>query len=203
MHEPSVTAAYLKVLRAALRVAPGAADRIVAEVEDHLRQAMEEEMAAGMSPAEAERRAVDRFGPPEEVARSFPRAVPWARLFWLGLAISVALPAVIPEVLGPGHTSFYALALALSLGFGMGAAVPARPALAGAVPAAATVLAVLLYDLWLAWDAGQVFVPTAHQTTPYLLALLLNLPLATAVVLLGALGGLLGARARHRFAQTA
>jgi hypothetical protein len=199
MHEPSLTADYLKALRASLRVPPGKADRIMAEVEDHLRQAMDEEIAAGATPHEAERRALERFGPPEEVARSFRAPLPWAKLFWLGLAVSIALPAVIPEVLGAGRSSLYALGLVMSLGYAAGAVAPRHPARAGMLPGAVMTAVTMAFAVWLAHSTGDP--RWAVQQLPNEIMLLL--PFSMASVLLGALGGILGARMRARSAQTA
>jgi hypothetical protein len=197
MHEPSLTASYLRALRAALRVSPATAERILAEVEDHLRQATEEEMAAGAAPEEAERRAVERFGTPEEVARSFAGPFPWAKLFWLGLAIAVALPAVIPEVVGSGHSSLYALGLVMSLGYAAGVVAPRHPARAGMLPGLVMAAATLSFAVWLAYSSRDP--RWAIQELPT--EVLLLLPFGTACVLLGALGGLLGARMRARKAM--
>jgi hypothetical protein len=199
MHEPSLTAEYLKALRASLRASPGTADRIMAEVEDHLRQAMDEEIAAGAPAEEAERRALARFGPPDEVARSFRTPLPWAKLFWLGLAVSVALPAVIPEVLGPGHSSLYALGLVMSRGYAAGAVAPRHPARAGMLPGAVMAAVTLAFAVWLAHSTGDP--RWVVQELPNEIMLLL--PFSTASVLLGALGGLLGARVRRRPLETA
>lgn len=54
--------------------------RILAETEDHLREAAAEEVAGGLPEAEAERRAVERFGPPHALARTFGRPVGWSSL---------------------------------------------------------------------------------------------------------------------------
>ncbi|HEX3393812.1 MAG TPA: permease prefix domain 1-containing protein [Acidimicrobiales bacterium] len=47
--------------------------RILAEADDHLRDAVESGVAEGLLPAEAEQRAIDRFGSPATVARRFTR----------------------------------------------------------------------------------------------------------------------------------
>lgn len=199
MHEPGLTAEYLKALRAFLRVPPEQADRILAEVEDHLRDAMREEMAAGVPADVAERRALARFGPPKAVARSFRRPLPWAKMFWLGLAVSVALPAVIPEVIGTGHSSLYALGLVMALGYAAGTIAPRHPASAGALPGAVMAAATMAFAVWLAYTAGDS--RWLIQALPTEVMLLL--PFSMACVLLGALGGIVGARVRGRLSQAA
>ncbi len=47
--------------------------RILAEVDDHLHDAVDEGIAEGLSPRDAEQRALDRFGSPAAVARRFAR----------------------------------------------------------------------------------------------------------------------------------
>lgn len=70
MAEPGLTAAYLRELRYSLgRLAD--ADDVVAEVEDHLAEAVARLSAAGRSPAEVEAEALARFGSAELVARVF------------------------------------------------------------------------------------------------------------------------------------
>jgi hypothetical protein len=62
---------YLDQLLAELRVPPARLGRILAETEDHLRTAIEHEMAAGASPDLAARRAIARFGSPRVVAHRY------------------------------------------------------------------------------------------------------------------------------------
>jgi len=50
--------------------------RILAEVEDHLRDATDEAIAAGMDPSQAEAAAIERFGSPRVVARRFGATLP-------------------------------------------------------------------------------------------------------------------------------
>jgi hypothetical protein len=54
---------YLDQLRASLRVAPGEAELIVAEAEDHLRETAAVAMAIGMTEREAQEAAISSFGP--------------------------------------------------------------------------------------------------------------------------------------------
>jgi hypothetical protein len=60
--------AYLRELGAQVGPLP-LRRRLLAEAEDHLRAAAGSLRAEGVGPAEAERRAVERFGAPGEVAR--------------------------------------------------------------------------------------------------------------------------------------
>ena len=53
---------YLAGLRASLRVAPGQAELIVAEAEDHLRETAAAGVAAGMTELEAQEAAISAFG---------------------------------------------------------------------------------------------------------------------------------------------
>jgi hypothetical protein len=69
MKPPCRVAEYLAALRQALRARPALVERILGEVEDHLWEGVACEQMAGASREEAERRAIERFGPVEEVAR--------------------------------------------------------------------------------------------------------------------------------------
>ena len=61
---------YLRALRARLRTTPQDADRITAEAEDHLREALVAGLAAGLSPAAAEEVAISSFGSVRAVVRA-------------------------------------------------------------------------------------------------------------------------------------
>ena len=68
-------AVYLEALRQRLgrgmaRVTPGQADQILAETEDHLREATALCVAAGLTEQAAQAAAVEAFGQPQAVARS-------------------------------------------------------------------------------------------------------------------------------------
>jgi hypothetical protein len=83
--------AYLDRLDGELRLHRVPRRRLLAEVEDHLRECVAEQTGdAGV--AEAERRAVERFGAAATVARSFARVVAATSArrstYWLGLAFS-------------------------------------------------------------------------------------------------------------------
>jgi hypothetical protein len=59
---------YVATLAGLLRLPRGRADRLLVEVEDHLRSAAEEAVAVGMDPVAAERVATGRCGSAREVA---------------------------------------------------------------------------------------------------------------------------------------
>ena len=61
---------YLATLRAGLRVAPGEAEIIVAEAEDHLRETVAVGLAAGMTEREAQEAAISAFGSVRAVVRA-------------------------------------------------------------------------------------------------------------------------------------
>jgi hypothetical protein len=61
---------YLATLRASLRIAPGEAELIVAEAEDHLRETVSAGLAAGMTEREAQEAAISAFGSVRAVVRA-------------------------------------------------------------------------------------------------------------------------------------
>ena len=63
--------AFLAQLRKKLQGDPIVLERILAETEDHLGEAVEQLQASGLPPAEAERQAIAKFGSPSEIARSY------------------------------------------------------------------------------------------------------------------------------------
>ena len=71
MSAPQTIREYVHELNDSLRVRLSRRGRILAETRGHLEQAVEAELARGVSRAEAERRAIAAFGPPQEVAASF------------------------------------------------------------------------------------------------------------------------------------
>ncbi len=106
---------YLATLRRELRCNPLLARRIIEEVRDHLASAAEEERKSGMSDHEAENKAVHRFGPASQFARTFDRfATPFRILLllaslatalvgaWLVFVILVVLPSR-----DPGHIALW------------------------------------------------------------------------------------------------
>ncbi len=90
--------AFLAELRERLPGDAGVRDRIVAEAEDHLGEAVERLQAGGIAAAEAERQAIAKFGTPSEIAQSYSaqqeqREEGRVRLFagWRALAAAVGL----------------------------------------------------------------------------------------------------------------
>ena len=71
MANPGLIDEYLDELLDALRVDGRRARRILIETEDHLMEAVRDRIAAGSTPAEAERLAIERFGPAPELATRF------------------------------------------------------------------------------------------------------------------------------------
>ena len=71
MSEPRTIKAYLAALNAALEVGLRSRHRILAEVEDHLLAAADEQLRRGVGSAEAQWRAVIAFGRVEQVAARF------------------------------------------------------------------------------------------------------------------------------------
>lgn len=103
---------YLDELQARLLVPPARVRRILAESEDHLREAASRHATGGLPAADAEARAVEEFGSVREVAARFRQAE--------GAAY---VPALVAEVV---------LALVLLVGVGF-AAVGASGAVASAM----------------------------------------------------------------------
>ncbi len=91
--------AYLAALQGELRAASRPQARILYEVADHLAEAAQWERERGAAPEEAERRAVARFGAPEEVARQFAPVLALGRARAVGQAQVVALAAVFGAML--------------------------------------------------------------------------------------------------------
>jgi hypothetical protein len=69
MSEPDLISAYVAAVRQALGAAPAA--RLLAEIREHLLESVASERERGLAPDEAAARALERFGPPEEVARQY------------------------------------------------------------------------------------------------------------------------------------
>lgn len=68
MNEPESIDTYLKCLSRITSVSKAGKDRLLSEVEDHLRQTADDAEAGGMPRAQAEREAIARFGSVEVVA---------------------------------------------------------------------------------------------------------------------------------------
>lgn len=117
MSTPQTIKAYLADFNAALEVGVRSRRQIFLEVSDHLGERIGRELREGASLAEAERRAVTAFGPPEEVARSFQagllggldrrlalgarRLSGWMAVHrWGGVAVQLALLALLALIMG-------------------------------------------------------------------------------------------------------
>lgn len=102
MSAPDPVDRYLDQLLVELRGAAGNVRRVLAEAEHHLRDAIEEGVAQGLTPDEARQRALDRFGSPRTVARQFvspsrrlvPPAVLVQLLFAAALLAGIGLAAI-------------------------------------------------------------------------------------------------------------
>ena len=71
---------YLDALQFRLRGAPRDVRRMLRETEDHLNDSAAAGVEAGLTPEDAERQAVERFGRIEDIARRFNRSAPVPRL---------------------------------------------------------------------------------------------------------------------------
>ncbi|MBB6251992.1 permease prefix domain 1-containing protein [Nitrospirillum iridis] len=131
-------------------IAPRHARRYVAELRDHAADLVEEEMAAGLPPDEADARALSRLGGPDELVhamvvrgdfRSWGVRAPWA-VYGLGslgglaaaYALAVAILAGIIETHRPGWDAHPELPLWFDTAFAFiryGTGVLAPPALGG------------------------------------------------------------------------
>jgi uncharacterized protein involved in exopolysaccharide biosynthesis len=69
---PGPLDAYLRALASALHHRGHAAARIVAEAREHLADAVEDGLRRGLTREDAEREAVERFGPPDLIAAQAP-----------------------------------------------------------------------------------------------------------------------------------
>lgn len=76
MAKRSVIGRYLAQLRCLLPLARPWKSRVLTEVREHLVEAMDAELAVGTEAAQAERRAIERFGSPALIARLYASTVP-------------------------------------------------------------------------------------------------------------------------------
>jgi hypothetical protein len=115
MSEPRTIDAYLDALAERLVVPPQRLRRVLAETEDHLRAAMSELMNEGVEPAEAESRAIQRFGSVDVVAKGFAGGpVAWAPLF--GAALRPLYGVAVVGLLAIGLSGLLSLGLASVFG---------------------------------------------------------------------------------------
>jgi hypothetical protein len=110
---------YLDRLLAELRGSAADVRRVLAEVEEHLRDAVHAGIAEGLPEDEAERRAVERFGSPRIVARRFgatlpPREVartlasvlvPFAAIGLMAVGVSGVISEVFGRLFGPAFVA--------------------------------------------------------------------------------------------------
>lgn len=100
MSAPTTVNDYMRELERRLEGQPRRA-RVLAELSDHLHEAVDEERGAGCADAEAERRAVTRCGDPAVVARRFMRHPPRylehkvKLLFVIAVSITAAKVAIL------------------------------------------------------------------------------------------------------------
>jgi hypothetical protein len=123
LSSPGLIDSYLAQVRGGL--AKRRSERILAEIEDHLRERADQLMTAGdRDPYEAESEAVNAFGDPAVIARSFNDeggAMPTKFTHWSGLCGMMALPvmllssAVTPEPSDPTATDSVPVLLPLVL----------------------------------------------------------------------------------------
>jgi HAAS len=121
---------YLDVLHASLRTTPRETRRIIAEAEDHLREAAAEGLAGGLTEREAQEAAISSFGSVRAVVRAHQRRIPpvavlgelvmaaW-KLIWillLTVAASGVLAFAMNGVLGRRFVGGSPAAAALSAG---------------------------------------------------------------------------------------
>jgi hypothetical protein len=105
---------YLDVLHASLRTTPRETRRIIAEAEDHLREAAGEGLAAGLTEREAQEAAISSFGSVRAVVRAHQRRIPPAAV--LGELIMAAWKLVWILFLTVAASGLVALAMDLVLG---------------------------------------------------------------------------------------
>jgi hypothetical protein len=104
---------YLDQLLVELRGSARDVRRILAEVEEHLRDATAEGVAEGLPEVKAEWRAIDRFGPPRVMARRFGRppvrpaltaltraAVPFTAVGMIAIGVSGAISEALGRLFG-------------------------------------------------------------------------------------------------------
>lgn len=102
---------YLDQLADALTVAPRRARRILLEVEDHLQQSVEDQVAAGTPREQAERQAVEHFGAARMVAARFNSSVSQRAWFFRTYLYAALLGGIVLVAAG--------IAGELSAGFGL------------------------------------------------------------------------------------
>ena len=113
MKEVTTIEQYLDELADQLVASPRRARRILAETQDHLYTARQSLIDGGMTPEEAEQTALQQFGPPSVVARSFRPGLPLTSLPFI--------ESLGTTLLGLAAVGFIAIGLSGVLSFGFGA----------------------------------------------------------------------------------
>lgn len=90
-HDDEPIENYLDELLSCLRLPPRATRRLLAETEDHLREAASAAEQNGSSPRDAQREAVARFGPPPKIAAAAKQARRPSTLAAIGTVIWAGL----------------------------------------------------------------------------------------------------------------
>ena len=116
MTGPATIEGYLDQLLVALGGRARGVRRVLAEAEAHLEDAAAEGEAAGLTRAEAERQAVERFGPPRDVARRFGRAGALADRRLVAEVMSAAVALTDVGLLAIGASGLVAWGMRATLG---------------------------------------------------------------------------------------
>lgn len=103
---------YLDELLLAMRCRPREARRLLAEVESHLRESIEAQVAAGLDEPEATEEALRRLGPPSAVARGLPPRAAYLSL--LGQITEAALLVISVLFLAAGAAAVPAAVVGLT-----------------------------------------------------------------------------------------
>jgi hypothetical protein len=114
---------YLEEVDSYLHVAQAHRERVLAEIEGHLHDAVEAHVTEGVQPQEALRRAIAEVGPPQDVAMQFsPAPVParsvrgwrrWAPIVLPAVVLAVGVVVTVGNLLLLRHGLTYGLQLVL------------------------------------------------------------------------------------------
>ena len=99
MLQPSAVADYLDILRRELSYDPALSRRVRLEVEDHLWEAAANE---GGDAAEAQRRTIEGFGDPREIARQYAALSIFSQIRRLAVTVVLALVGIFLAMRGRG-----------------------------------------------------------------------------------------------------
>jgi len=128
---------YLRQLRASLRTRPEETSRILAEAEDHLREAVAAGLAAGLTETEAAEAAIASFGSVRAVVRAHqtPRGQAAAAIGGLFMAIWLLAGVMLASAFAVGLVMVVVIA---AKGTNGGPPDPAHPTLGGFAGVVAT-----------------------------------------------------------------